>query len=771
MNKLIEILGNIKSGELLRVTQTLTKEFGEASSSPDAWSFAARHLRQAGYLDLSRAIYLRLMQSGYLSHEVGFNLIQSALDNNQTEEAAELAQRLVSRSGLGGDLTTEVGEVAARALLPVDPEKTLSILDKLALDGTNANLLRVDALRKTERLNEALDLINGPLAALTDTDPRFLSRRARLREQLGDWKAAYDDYDRLVTDFGDSQACVALIRILQRQEKHGEIKHALAKCLVHVQDHAALLRIATQLNDAHLSETLVARALDSVGGQSFWDQATRTMLDQCKTSLVSAGYLGMAVYIEQVDRETNGAAADQTILRILKSISGGVISTLLNPAPLSTLSQIFSSDVAERLIRHGIARSTHRSETATTANRPRIMLVNATLAAGGAERQFMLFIESLILAGVAADDLHVCLFSLTNDRGHDHFRPWLDDLGVPYTDLSTLHVPETSLEQAGFSLLLPQTLRQDVARLQIVVQQMRPEIIHGWQDRSSLAAAWVGQENHTRQIVMSARNMQPEKRNMQLDYAKPLMKAFLGFDNVRLSANSYAGGRDYEEWLGLASGDVSVILNVIKSSSIPLQPSSKPRQSSKPPKKARGLILGGVFRFAHNKRPMLWLEVFKGLVDRADFPVKAVLVGAGPLKAAARQWSEENGLSALIEWREPRAQPGEIYAGMNALLLMSRIEGTPNVVLEAQASGLPVAACDVGGVKEATLLHESNARENDNLLLPTAVSADEATQQMLEWWPKVCRSDPEERRRRILEAYDITAVPAAALALYGLKGN
>jgi len=270
---------------------------------------------------------------------------------------------------------------------------------------------------------------------------------------------------------------------------------------------------------------------------------------------------------------------------------------------------------------------------------------------------------------------------------------------------------------------------------------------------------------------MSARNMQPEKRNMQLDYAKPLMKAFLGFDNVRLSANSYAGGRDYEEWLGLASGDVSVILNVIKSSSIPLQPSSKPRQSSKPTKKARGLVLGGVFRFAHNKRPMLWLEVFKGLVDRADFPVKAVLVGAGPLKAAARQWSEENGLSALIEWREPRAQPGESYAGMNALLLMSRIEGTPNVVLEAQASGLPVAACDVGGVKEATLLHESNVRENDNLLLPTAVSADEATQQMLEWWPKVCRSDPEERRRRILEAYDITAVPAAALALYGLKGN
>ena len=769
MNKLLEVLADIKSGELLKVTQTLTQEFGEASSSPDAWSFAARHLQQAGYHDLSRAIYLRLLNAGYLSHEVGCNLIQNALDNNRTEEAAELAERLIARAGTGTAMTWEVGEIAARALLNGAPEQTLKILDDLQPTGDNASLLRVDALRKSERLNEALDFLSGSLADLTMTDPRFLSRRARLREQLGDWKGAFEDYSLLVTDFGDGHASLAVIRILQRQERYSDIPAALAQCLNKVQDPAALLQVATQLNDPHLAETLVARALDSVRGQPYWEGPARAMLDQCKSILISAGYLGMAVYIEQVDLETNGSAADQTIARILKTLSSAVVSALVKPDSLRSLSQIFTSTIAERLIRHGIARSTPIEGSGTASSRPRIMLVNATLAAGGAERQFLLFIESLIQAGVAAKDIHVCLFSLSHDRGHDHFRPWLNSLGVEYTDLSTLHVPETPLDQAGFDLLLPPTLRQDIARLQLMVQRLRPGIIHGWQDRSSLAAAWVGQQNHTRQIVMSARNMQPEKRNMQLDYARPLMKAFLTFNNVRLTANSYAGARDYESWLGLDQGDVSVILNVIKSGNIPLQASTKPRQTRNTPQKPLPLVLGGVFRFALNKRPMMWLEVFKGLTDKADFPVKAILVGAGPLKAVARQWAEENGLSDRVEWREPRSEPGEIYAGMNALLLMSRIEGTPNVVLEAQASGLPVAACDVGGVREAVLLDASNARENDNLLFPEAISVNDAVEQVLQWWPKVCRSDPKARRRKILDAYDSATVPAAALALYALE--
>ena len=122
-----------------------------------------------------------------------------------------------------------------------------------------------------------------------------------------------------------------------------------------------------------------------------------------------------------------------------------------------------------------------------------------------------------------------------------------------------------------------------------------------------------------------------------------------------------------------------------------------------------------------------------------------------------------------LEWREPRSDPADIYAGMTALLLASRVEGTPNVVLEAQASGLPVAAFDVGGVKEAVLQHEANATENDNLLLHAGATAEEVIERMLAWWPRVCQRDPAERRRKILAAYDSAAAAHEALQLYGIR--
>lgn len=81
---------------------------------------------------------------------------------------------------------------------------------------------------------------------------------------------------------------------------------------------------------------------------------------------------------------------------------------------------------------------------------------------------------------------------------------------------------------------------------------------------------------------------------------------------------------------------------------------------------------------------------------------RLVLIGEGP---------ERPGLEARIRRRPPVAQivfagtlaqarVAEWIAAANALCLPSRNEGTPNVIVEALASGVPVVASRVGGIPE-----------------------------------------------------------------------
>ena len=56
---------------------------------------------------------------------------------------------------------------------------------------------------------------------------------------------------------------------------------------------------------------------------------------------------------------------------------------------------------------------------------------------------------------------------------------------------------------------------------------------------------------------------------------------------------------------------------------------------------------------------------------------------------------------------------------MDVVLLTSELEGTPNVLLEAQALGRPVVATDVGGCAETFLPGQTG------ILLPAQPSAEE----------------------------------------------
>ncbi len=106
------------------------------------------------------------------------------------------------------------------------------------------------------------------------------------------------------------------------------------------------------------------------------------------------------------------------------------------------------------------------------------------------------------------------------------------------------------------------------------------------------------------------------------------------------------------------------------------------------------------------KDPLLALEVFARGADERD---RLVFLGRGPLEGELDAAIRARALAQRVE-RRGEVAPEELvrwYAAADLLLLTSRREGRPNVVLEALASGRPVLATDAGGTAE--LLGECNA--------------------------------------------------------------
>lgn len=79
-----------------------------------------------------------------------------------------------------------------------------------------------------------------------------------------------------------------------------------------------------------------------------------------------------------------------------------------------------------------------------------------------------------------------------------------------------------------------------------------------------------------------------------------------------------------------------------------------------------------------------------------------VMVGDGPERPGLERRIKELGISRRVHMRgaQNHAQVARYLAAADALILPSRHEGEPNVVLEALASGRPVAAFAVGGVPD-----------------------------------------------------------------------
>jgi glycosyltransferase involved in cell wall biosynthesis len=167
-----------------------------------------------------------------------------------------------------------------------------------------------------------------------------------------------------------------------------------------------------------------------------------------------------------------------------------------------------------------------------------------------------------------------------------------------------------------------------------------------------------------------------------------------------------------------------------------------------------------VGRLAPQKDFASLLVAMRALIE--DQPnARLVVAGEGPLRSDLLQQARGLGLQERVGFLGFRDDVVELLTTADAFVLSSRWEGSPKVVAEAGALGLPIVATTVGGVPELV-------RHGTDALLVSPGDVDGLTSAMrtvMEMPPEKRAGMGESARTFITEAHDPTRVIQMWVAL------
>ena len=403
------------------------------------------------------------------------------------------------------------------------------------------------------------------------------------------------------------------------------------------------------------------------------------------------------------------------------------------------------------------------------------MLVNSGLAPGGVERQI---VNTLLALQRRTDRKSGFLgLRLGQEPELDFFKPALANYrGFVRNAMSVAEArhllgafaPQTATRrlverQIGW---MPWDLRAEVLRLAAEFAQMKPAVVHGWQDSSGIAATYAARLIGVPRILMSTRNVRPTnfiwyRPHMSLSYLE-----FAKCPEIVMINNSQAGAADYACWLNLPIDRFVVKRNGLDTSTMRRSDGEAVavlRARLGIPDDAP--VVGSICRLNKEKRPLLWIESAREVAERRP-DCHFVIFGTGPLRRAVEAAAVQSGLGEKLHCPGTIADAAMALSLFDVFLLTSRAEGTPNVILEASALGVPVVATEAGGSGEA--IDEGVTGYLIERAEPTVI-ANRILQILREpdWCAGVRISGPNLIERR----FGLDRMIAETIALYGLPAS
>jgi glycosyltransferase involved in cell wall biosynthesis len=724
------------------------------------WEYVARRSDANGNSVVARSIRKELWEANVGSSNLALREADDALERDEFEAAEFFLEATFgsdtenheARRRFAQSYFKQAERAAKGARVRTDRARALKLASSFSFKEPSDATVLVDLLRYSGELSLALQK-NTIAQNQFGSDIRFVAREARIREQMYDlagsaklWEAVAERSDRL-----RGEALLKLCTLYERLERDDDLKNARARLVlsqVSVADWLKLALFSGQLGMAHALSEFVA-----LGGASN-TQSSDDVLISFAEELLDSGEIGLAIWLRR-----NRLPVGARVQRVLDAIgfSGGGTRNL--PTTFADAIKIKSPNFMLPLEKTLELPKKAYGWPLVGKDPERILLVTSSFGIGGAERQFLELARSLLMNGVGKDQLHVAVFSLEQDRGHAHFLPDLQALGVPIHDLTNRKVLSASITALEHNMVeaLPLHFRDDVRALLSLVKEVQPDVLHGWQDRSAAACGIAGVAASVNRIVLSARNMSPvTRRDKTLVQNEGLFRDLIGRENVMISANSQIAAADYAKWLSCPSERIDVIQNAVDMSRYPKLP-----EVSEVPNPSRPLCIGGVFRLVNNKRPLLWLRTIHCLRHEQKIELQPFLFGSGPLKPEVEAEAAKLGLDDLI-LRSGVILPTKLYNDLDVVLLMSLFEGLPNVLLEAQAMGKPVVTCDVGGAREAV----KHSGQGKGLILSEQITPSDAAAKIANWLPDARRTPPYLIQRFIESQFDPKLLAQRTLESY-----
>jgi glycosyltransferase involved in cell wall biosynthesis len=329
------------------------------------------------------------------------------------------------------------------------------------------------------------------------------------------------------------------------------------------------------------------------------------------------------------------------------------------------------------------------------------------LSAGGAERQAVTTALGLSRRTDQVESVSLNCISCDAARGNAFYLPMLTGSPVQVTSPGTA-TPESLLDDPAIAMhrdllmLMPADLQFAVAAWLLELQRQRPEVVHAWQDFASVAAGIAAVLAGVPRIVLATRNTRPDNKYRRWKrYLQPALQTFAQVDGVVMCNNSRSGAADYDDWLGLPEGATAVVYNGVDfgtlKSTVAETSRSEIRGHLGIPEDAP--VVGGVFRLTGEKQPLMWLDAMARVTERVP-NAHFILCGGGTMRKEVEQHIAQLQLQGRVHAVGIKSPIAPWYRAMDMLLLASRKEGLPNVLLESQFLGTPVVASDVGGVRE-----------------------------------------------------------------------